>query len=79
MIDHEFTVLWLNILNIIMGIIFTSVEVFLSIGLDTSEVDKIAGRSQLDKHMEIYNSRYVQYVSLILNQTYCSNLISEYQ
>ena len=79
MIDHEFTVLWLNILNIIMGIIFTCIEVYLSIGLDTSEVDKIAGRSQLDKHMEIYNSRYVQYVSLILNQTYCSNLISEYQ
>ena len=57
MIDHEFTVLWLNILNIVIGIIFTCIEVYLSIGLDISEVDKIAGRSQLDKHMEIYNSR----------------------
>ena len=79
MIDQEFTVMWLNILNIILGIIFTCVEVFLSIGLDTSEVDKIAGRSQLDKHMEIYNSRYIQYISSILNEAMCSNLISEYQ
>ena len=57
MIDHEFTVMWLNILNILLGIIFTFVEVYLSIGLDISEEEKIAGRSQLDKHMEIYNSR----------------------
>ena len=57
MIDHEFTVMWLNILNVILGIIFSFIEVYLSIELDTSEVDKIAGRSQLDKHMEIYNSR----------------------
>ena len=57
MIDHEFTVMLLNILNIILGIIFSFIEVYLSIELDTTEVDKIAGRSQLDKHMEIYNSR----------------------
>ena len=57
MIDDEFTVMLLNILNIILGIIFSFIEVYLSIELDTTEIDKIAGRSQLDKHMEIYNSR----------------------
>ena len=59
MIDQEFTVMWLIVLNFLLATIFTYIEIYLSVGLDIPEVHKIAGRSQLDKHMEIYNSRYV--------------------
>ena len=60
-LNHDFTVFWLYLSTIASSFLISVVEIALSIWMDTSVFEKMAGRDRYDKHAEIYNSRQVIY------------------